>query len=146
MLKSNIDRFVVTSFLCSLPFLLFRRIEYPKTCLWNFVLWISFCDMTIHVPSKSNVPFLWIEYNPISIMYTFYIDISSNSREIKYQNIGRIHRHTHRQTHIRTYAQARRRTRTHAHTHTHIHTHTHTCAQTDSVKTIPPSPQNPKVC
>ena len=33
MLKSNIDVFVVTSFLCSLKFLLFHRIGYPKRCL-----------------------------------------------------------------------------------------------------------------
>ena len=33
MLKSNIDVFFVTSFLCSLEFLLFHRIEYPKRCL-----------------------------------------------------------------------------------------------------------------
>ena len=72
-------------------------------------LWLSFCDMT--VPSKSNVPslwpwpltyegqfFQWIEYNPISILYKFQIDISSNSWEIKYQNIGRTHTHTDRQT------------------------------------------------
>ena len=30
MLKSSIDVFFVTSFLCSLKFLLFHRIEYPK--------------------------------------------------------------------------------------------------------------------
>ena len=42
--------------------------------------------------------FQWIECNPISILYTFQIDISSNSREIKYQNIGRTHRHIDRQT------------------------------------------------
>ena len=109
MLKSNIDVFFVTSFLCSLQFLLFYRIEYPKRCLWKKIeifLWFSFCDMT--VPSKSNVPslwpwpltyegqfFQWIEYNPISILYKFQIDISSNSWEIKYQNIGRTHTHTH---------------------------------------------------
>ena len=33
MLKSNIDVFFVTSFLCSLEFLLFHRIEYPKRCM-----------------------------------------------------------------------------------------------------------------
>ena len=33
MLKSNIDVFFVTSFLCSLEFLLFHRIEYRKKCL-----------------------------------------------------------------------------------------------------------------
>ena len=31
--KVNIDVFFVTSFLCSLEFLLFHRIEYPKRCL-----------------------------------------------------------------------------------------------------------------
>ena len=35
MLKSNIDVFCVTSFLCFLKLLLFHRIEYPKRCLQN---------------------------------------------------------------------------------------------------------------
>ena len=43
-----------------------------------------------------SIYFHWIEYYPIIIMYTFQIDISSNSWEIEYQNIGRTH--THRQT------------------------------------------------
>ena len=38
MLKSNIDVFFVTSFLCSLKFLLFHRIEYPKRCLRKKIL------------------------------------------------------------------------------------------------------------
>ena len=49
MLKSNIDILFVTSFLCSLQFLLFHRIEYPKRCLWKKIeifLWLSFCDTT----------------------------------------------------------------------------------------------------
>ena len=33
MLKSNIDIFFVMSFPCSLEFLLFHQIEYPKRCL-----------------------------------------------------------------------------------------------------------------
>ena len=124
MLKSNIDVFFVTSFLSSLKFSLFHRIKYPKRCQWKKK---SLCDMT--VPSKSNVPslwpwpltyqsifFQWIEYNPISILHKFQIDISSNSREIKYQNIGRTHRHTDR------------------------HTHRHTNRQTDRVKTLPRNP------
>ena len=59
MLKSNIDVFFVTSFLCSLKFLLFSRIEYPKRCPCKkneIFLWLSFCD--IIVPSKNNVPSL----------------------------------------------------------------------------------------
>ena len=61
-----------------------------------------------------SIIFQWIEYNPISILYKFQIDISSNSWEIKYQNIGR--------------------------THTQTHTHTQTDRQTDRVKTIPRNP------
>ena len=65
------------------------------------ILWLSFCDMT--VPSKSNVPSLWhwpltYEGQWIEYLYKFQIGISSNIREIKYQNIGRTHRHTHRWT------------------------------------------------
>ena len=58
MLKSNIDVFVVTSFLCSLEFLLFHRIEYPNRCLLKKKknLRLSLYDTT--VPSKSNVPSL----------------------------------------------------------------------------------------
>ena len=54
MLKSNIDVFFVTSFLCSLEFLLFHLIEYRKSCLGKKIgifLRLSFCDMT--VPSKT---------------------------------------------------------------------------------------------
>ena len=56
-------------------------------------LWLSFCDMT--VPSKCNVPslwhcpltyerqfFQWIDSDPISVLYEFQIDISTNSWEI----------------------------------------------------------------
>ena len=64
------------------------------------------------VPSKSNVNrlcdldlwpmkvkfFWWIDYDPISVLYEFQIDISINSREIKYQNMGigllHVKRHT----------------------------------------------------
>ena len=42
------------------------------------------CDLDLW-PMKVN----WIAYNPISILYTFQINISSNSREIKYQNTYR---------------------------------------------------------
>ena len=74
------------------------------------ILWLSFCDMA--VLSKSKIPslwpwpltyegqyILWIEYNHISNLYKFQIDISSNSRAIKYQNISRTHRYTDRHTH-----------------------------------------------
>ena len=64
------------------------------------------------VSSQSNVPSLWhwpLTYegnlcccSELSILYTFHIDISSNSREIKYQNSGRTHRHTDIHTDRRT--------------------------------------------
>ena len=126
MLKSNIDVCFVTSFLCSLKCLLFHRIEYPKRCLWKKIeifLWLSFviwlylkkamyhpCDLVLW--HMKVIIFQWIGYNPISNLYKFQIDISSNSRGIKYQNIGR----------------------------THIHTDTQTDRQTDRVKTIPRNP------
>ena len=54
------------------------------------------------VPSKNNVLslwpwpltyesqffFQWIDNDPISVLYEFQIDISTNSWEIKYQNMG----------------------------------------------------------
>ena len=49
MLKSNIDVFFVTSFLCSLEFLFFHLIGHTKRCLQKNIdnfLWLSFCDMT----------------------------------------------------------------------------------------------------
>ena len=66
-----------------------------------FVIWLYVqkamyrpCDLDLW--PMNVIFFQWIEYNPISILYEFQIDISSNSREIKYQNIGQTH--THRQT------------------------------------------------
>ena len=59
VLKSNIDVFCVTSFLCSLEFLLFHLIGQTKRCPQKNIeifLWLSFCDMT--VPSKTYVPSL----------------------------------------------------------------------------------------
>ena len=71
------------------------------------MIWLYFqkamyrpCDLDLW-PMKVNI-FLCIEYHPINILHKFQNDISSNSWEIKYQNIGRTHtqtdRHTHRQT------------------------------------------------
>ena len=92
-------RIFVTSFLCSLSFLLFHRIEYPKRCLWknNSITQFLWYDSTFK--QKCTVPvtltltfFQWLEYNPIRILCKFQIDTSSSSREIKYQDIGRTHR------------------------------------------------------
>ena len=54
MLKSNIDVFFVTSFLCSLKFILFRRIEYSKVSMKKkeIFLWLRFCDITVLSKSK----------------------------------------------------------------------------------------------
>ena len=57
MLKSNIDVCFVTSFICSLKFLLIHLIGHAKMCLQKNIenfLCLSFCDMT--VPSKTYVP------------------------------------------------------------------------------------------
>ena len=72
--------------------------EVPTIFFLNCI-WLSFCDMT--VPSKNNVPSLWpwpltyesqffqrIDNDPMSVLYEFQIDISTNSREIKHQNMG----------------------------------------------------------
>ena len=59
MLKSNIDVFFVTSFLCSLRFLLFHRIEYPKRCILKKIeifLWLSFCDINYTFKKQDTVP------------------------------------------------------------------------------------------
>ena len=44
------------------------------------------CDLDLW-PMKVNV-FQWIDNDPISVLYEFQIDISTNSWEIKYQNMG----------------------------------------------------------
>ena len=61
-------------------------------CVWVFVIWLHLkksmyrpCDLDLW-PMKVNY-FLLIDYQPISILYKFEIDISTNSREIKYLNI-----------------------------------------------------------
>ena len=95
-------------------FLLFYRIEYPKRCLWKKNLWnfsmAQFLWYDCTFKKQCTVPvtltfdlwtsifFQWIEYNHINILYKFQIDISSNSWEIKYQNIGWTHTQTHTQT------------------------------------------------
>ena len=43
------------------------------------------CDLDLW-PMKVNY-FLWIDYQAISVLYKFEIDISTDSREIKYLNI-----------------------------------------------------------
>ena len=43
------------------------------------------CDLDLW-PMKVNY-FVWIDYQPISVLYKFEIDTSTNSREIKYLNI-----------------------------------------------------------
>ena len=58
-----------------------------------FVIWLYLqkakyrpCDLDLW-PMKVNV-FQWIDNDPISVLYEFKIDISTNSWEIKYQNMG----------------------------------------------------------
>ena len=65
-------------------------------------------SVTLTIDPWRSMFFQWIECHPINILHKFQIDISSNSREIKYQNIGRTH--THRQTHTHTDRQTDRQT------------------------------------
>ena len=48
----------------------------------------STVPVTLTFDLKVNVFFQWIDNDPISVLYEFQIDISTNSWEIKYQNIG----------------------------------------------------------
>ena len=75
-------------------------IGHTKRCLQKnnkifyvsvFVIWLYLpkamyrpCDLDLW-PIKVN---LWIDKDPISLLYEFQIDISTNSWEIKYQNMG----------------------------------------------------------
>ena len=58
-----------------------------------FVIWLYLqkamyrpCDLDLW-PIKDNVC-QWIDSDPISVLYELEIDISTNSWEIKYQNMG----------------------------------------------------------
>ena len=108
MLKSNIDVFFcdVISLLALVFIVLSNRSVFPKRCLWKkivFVIWLYLqkamyhpCDLDLWPMKVNSFSVNWVQ--PISILYKFQIDISSNSWEIKYQNIGQTHTHTHRQT------------------------------------------------
>ena len=68
-------RIFVTSFLCSLKFLLFHRIEYPKRCLWKKIeifLWLSLCDMT--VPSKTMYRPCDLDLWPMKVNISLWIE------------------------------------------------------------------------
>ena len=86
----------------SLWFLLVNLVGHIKRCLHKNIgniLWFSFGDMTVPLkktmyrhcdldtwPMKVKL-FLSIDYDPISVLYQIQSDMSTNSREIKYQNI-----------------------------------------------------------
>ena len=110
--------FVVTSFLCSLKCSLFNLIGclqgvYKKILKMFygsvFVIWLyqraytpptsiySFdCTFkkqcTVHVTLTfdlwKSMFFQWFNNDPMSVLYEFQIDISTNGWEIKYQNMG----------------------------------------------------------
>ena len=85
----------------SLWFLLLNLVGHIKRCLHKNIgniLWFSFGDMTVPFqktmyrhcdldpwPMKVKL-FLSIDYDPISVLYQIQSDMSTNSREIKYQN------------------------------------------------------------
>ena len=57
---------------------------YIDFCPWPPLTLTSF-DLDLW-PMKVKL-FLWIDYDPISVLYQIQSDMSTNSREIKYQNI-----------------------------------------------------------
>ena len=51
----------------------------------------EFCTVPVTFDVWHNMKvnsFLWLDNDPISVLYEFQINISTNSREIKYQNMG----------------------------------------------------------
>ena len=99
----------MTSFLCSLKFLLFQLIGHIKKCLQKIIencIWLSFLWYDCTFKKQCTVPvtltfdlwksifFQWIDNDTISVLYEFQIDISTNSWEIKipkYGYIGLLH-------------------------------------------------------
>ena len=76
-----------------------------KKILKFFLAQFLWYDCTFKKQFTVSVPLTFkgqILYNHISILHKFQIDISSISRVIKYQNIGRTHRQTYTQTHTHT--------------------------------------------
>ena len=68
-----------------------------------FVIWLYLqkamyrpCDLDLW-PMK-DIFFQWIDRDPISVLYEFQIDISTNSWDIKYQNMGISLLHVKRRT------------------------------------------------
>ena len=99
--KNNVVIFLWRRFPSSLWFLLLNLVGHIKRCLHKNIgniLWFSFGDMTVPFqktmyrhcdldpwPMKVKL-FLSIDYDPISVLYQIQSDMSTNSREIKYQN------------------------------------------------------------
>ena len=48
----------------------------------------STVPVTLTFDLWKSIFFQWIDNDPISVLYEFQIDISTNSWEIKYQNMG----------------------------------------------------------
>ena len=46
------------------------------------------CTVPVTFDLSKSIFFRWIDNDPISVLYEFQIDISSNSWEIKYQKYG----------------------------------------------------------
>ena len=57
-------------------------------------LWCDYLQKAMYRPCDLDLwqmkvkLFRWIDYDPISVLNQFQIDISTNSREIKYRNMG----------------------------------------------------------
>ena len=57
--------------------------------LWDDCTFKKQCTVPVTLTFDiSRSMFLWIDNDPIRVLYEFQIDISTNSRAIKYQNMG----------------------------------------------------------
>ena len=56
--------------------------------LWYDCTFERQCTVPVTLNFDLSMSIQWIDNDPISVLYEFQIDISTNSREIKYQNMG----------------------------------------------------------
>ena len=56
--------------------------------LWYDCTFKKQCTVPVTLTFESLFFFRWIDNDPISVLYEFQIDISTNSWEIKYQKYG----------------------------------------------------------
>ena len=56
--------------------------------LWYDCTFKKQCSVPVTLTLSKSIFFRWIDNDPVSVLYEFQIDISTNSWEIKYQKYG----------------------------------------------------------